>query len=845
MKILVDLQGCQSSSRYRGVGRYASELTKSLIRRDKQNDYTLLLNGALGFVDEIKSDFASLLPEKNILCWTQYTGISSSTNHKKEIFISEIIREAFIYQQNADLLFIPNFQEGWEDAAVTSIGRLQTLRKFATSLKIIATLHDVIPLLNEDEYLGLKSPIRPWYFEKLSYLHDTDLQLTDTYASQAEISAKLNLPSLHVVPCGINKKQFGYLSSDETKDILLRLSIPEKFILYTGGTNPHKNLINLYKAFSQLPQDIQDQYTLVVAGKKPVDIDNIINILSKLGISTKVYFTGYVSDTELRALYSSCELFVFPSYQEGFGMPPLEAMASGAVVIAADIPVMREIIGNEVDSYFDPFNVTSISEKITLAIRNETFRKLSKANAFKRAQIYTWDKSAEKFLGVISSIDTNHFSKRETLTANEILSAAIEEITNSNFTFTKNDFLHIALLLSKNIVPEHRNPKKYIDISAMIHDDSKTGIQRVVRAITTELTSLADNIEVIYSFPYDRTFRKAKKDATHFYCASESDEVVDFFPKDQLIYLDLHPLLAVSHRIINNDLKDRGVEVYYVVYDLIPLHKPDNFVAKLSLEFTEWAKTVSYANGIICISRSVADEYIAWIKSHAPSRKTELKVGYFHLGADIKNSLPTSGLPDDAKEILDYIDGKLNFIMVGTLEPRKGHIQIIKCFDELWSQGIDANLLIIGRQGWLSENLVNLINEHPELGKKLHWFNGISDEYLDELYKKSSCLIAASEAEGFGLPLIEAGMKGIAIIARNIPVFKEVAGENAFYFSGITPLQQSEEIKQWIDLWNRGMHPVSSGMKCLTWKESAEQFLNCLNNSVWYHTCKFDDGDLA
>jgi len=834
MKILIDLQGCQSSSRYRGVGRYASELTKSLIRLDNKHDYILLLNGALGFVDEIKSEFAGLIPEKNILCWVQYCGISSASNNKKEIFISEIIRE--------DLLFIPNFQEGWDDASVTSVGRL---KKFSTSLKIIATLHDVIPLLNEDEYIGLRSPIRPWYLEKLSYLNDTDFQLTDTFASKAEICSKLNLQSLHVVPCGINQQKFGFLSPDKIRLTLQRFNITKKFILYTGGTNPHKNLDNLYSAFSRLPKNIREEYFLIIAGKTPSNFENIILFLDKQGITKNVFFTGYVSDIELAALYSSCELFVFPSYQEGFGMPPLEAMASGAVVIAADIPVMREVIGDEVNSYFDPFNVSDIAQKIELALQDETFRALSKTNASKRAELYTWDKAAKKFLEIISSLDVNNFDVTTKLSSHDILVESIEVITHSKFNFSNNDLSKIALLLSKNILPSHRAPKIYIDISAMIHDDAKTGIQRVVRAISNELARLVDNVEVVYSYPYQRTFRQAKRKDSGYYYSSDSDDVVDFYPHDKLIYLDLHPSLAISHRVINNELKDRGVEVYYVVYDLIPLHKPDSFVAQLSLEFAEWAKTTSYANGVICISRSIADEYITWISRHAPTRKTSLKVGYFYLGADIKSSIPTLGKPDDAEKILNYIDGKLNFIMVGTLEPRKGHLQIIKCFDELWRQDVDANLLVVGRQGWLSDDLVVLIKEHPEFGKRLYWFNAISDEYLDALYKKSSCLIAASEAEGFGLPLIEAGMKGMAIIARDIPVFREVAGEHAFYFSGTTPLQQSKEIKQWINLWNDGTHPSSSGMKCLTWKESAEQFLNCLNSNVWYHMCKFDEGDLV
>jgi len=327
--------------------------------------------------------------------------------------------------------------------------------------------------------------------------------------------------------------------------------------------------------------------------------------------------------------------------------------------------------------------------------------------------------------------------------------------------------------------------------------------------------------------------------------STSNDELIDFYHGDKIVYLDLHPALAISHRNFNCQLKDRGVEVYYVIYDLIPIHKPESFVKELSDEFANWIVTTSYANGVICISQAVADEYIGWLSTHIPMRKTELKVGYFHLGADIKNSVPSNGKPKNADNILTSLHGQLNFIMVGTLEPRKGHLQMLSCFEELWSQGVEANLLIVGKKGWLSEELVERIKNHNQLGKRLYWFNGVSDEYLDALYKVSSCLIAASEAEGFGLPLIEAGMKGISIIARDIPVFREVAGEHAFYFKGLDAIEQSVEINQWIDLWHSGQHPVSTNMKCLTWQQSAEQFWDCLSSDVWYHTYKFNEGDLA
>jgi glycosyltransferase involved in cell wall biosynthesis len=123
------------------------------------------------------------------------------------------------------------------------------------------------------------------------------------------------------------------------------------------------------------------------------------------------------------------------------------------------------------------------------------------------------------------------------------------------------------------------------------------------------------------------------------------------------------------------------------------------------------------------------------------------------------------------------------------------------------------------------EDLVRRLSKHPMLGKRLFWLEGISDEYLEKAYAASACLIASSEAEGFGLPLVEAARKGLPIIARDIPVFREVAGDYAFYFSGMSPENLAQAVRVWLDLSSRGQAPSSKDMPWLTWKESTAQLL--------------------
>ena len=174
--------------------------------------------------------------------------------------------------------------------------------------------------------------------------------------------------------------------------------------------------------------------------------------------------------------------------------------------------------------------------------------------------------------------------------------------------------------------------------------------------------------------------------------------------------------------------------------------------------------------------------------------------------------------------------------MVGTLEPRKGYRLILDAFSQLWATNENVNLLIVGKIGWNTDEVADIIAQHPELNKKLFWLKGISDEYLEKIYAASTCLIAASEGEGFGLPIIEAAQHGISLMLRDIPVFREVAGDSAFYFGPLTDThtrQQAaqntaESVKTWLSLYQQQRQPLSSGLRYNTWQQSVEQLKQSL-----------------
>jgi glycosyltransferase involved in cell wall biosynthesis len=239
------------------------------------------------------------------------------------------------------------------------------------------------------------------------------------------------------------------------------------------------------------------------------------------------------------------------------------------------------------------------------------------------------------------------------------------------------------------------------------------------------------------------------------------------------------------------------------------------------------------ADTALCISQSVAIDLNEWVNNAKPERINPIRIDWFHLGADMDNSLPTRGLPEEVGATLSKLQQTPSFLMVGTIEPRKGYLQAIEAFTLLWEQGVEVNLVIVGKEGWQAlpdemrrtiPAIVNCLRTHPQLGKRLVWLEGISDEYLEKVYQNACCLLAASEGEGFGLPLIEAAQKGLPVLARDIPVFREVAGEHASYFHGDTPAGLGEAIKAWLANAQQHQQAVRQNpMPWLTWREATEQ----------------------
>jgi glycosyltransferase involved in cell wall biosynthesis len=396
----------------------------------------------------------------------------------------------------------------------------------------------------------------------------------------------------------------------------------------------------------------------------------------------------------------------------------------------------------------------------------------------------------------------------------------------------------LANSIDRSLLPKFYQKQLFVDISELCQRDARSGIQRVVRSILHHWLlnpPQGYRVEPVYATADAPRYFYARRFTLGFLgCPIDAlvDEPITYGPGDTFIGLDFQPSIVPSQAQSLTAMHRVGVGIQFVIYDMLLLGLPDCFPAHGGGLLTDWLNVVRRFDGILSISKAVQDDLSQWLDKNLPAVVHRPRLGWFHLGADILESVPSQGLADDMSAILSKLKQSPSFLMVGTLEPRKGHSQVLDAFERLWKAGERINLVIIGKQGWMVESLIDQLRTHPQRSVQLFWLEGVSDEALEEVYEASTCLIAASRGEGFGLPLIEAAQHRLPIIARDIPVFREVAGEHAYYFTGNTPEALGCSLSEWLQIYRAGMHPRSDQMPWLSWSESSDALWTAMQSQL-------------
>jgi glycosyltransferase involved in cell wall biosynthesis len=853
MRIVLDLQACQSAgSRFRGIGRYSRSLAEAMLRAGRGHAFRIVLNGGLpGTIEGVRAAFDGLLPQDDIVVWENpFPAVEHLAADPWRNRVAEVVREDFLCALQPDLVHVCSLFEGWDDGVATSIGRGSR-----PAPPTAVTLYDLIPLAMPQQYLQ-DPPTRHWYERKLEDLRRADLCLGISGFSRRQGMELLGLRGEAVANIsGACDPHFRVLPADSARDAAMRAryGLRRPFVMYTGGFDPRKNVDGLIRAYAALPDALRAAHQLLVVGAPPAPIAAELAAVARgCGLGPDdVRFAGFVPDPDLVALYNACALYVFPSRCEGFGLPALEAMACGAPVIGADDSSLPEVMGYP-DAMFDPLDDAAMTARIRRALEDPADRALLRAHGRERVGLFSWDATAARALDAMEAMHAANAGKAATATRARA-ERKDDDATRMATIATQSRALgrlvagrelppeaarRFAQVQSANHAPPARKPQLLVDVSNLAVRDAGTGIQRVVRNVLRELLAAPPAGFDVAPVAFDEAgvLHYARGLAHRLGGAAGApppDPVADPRQGDVFLGLDLSAHIVPGERAQFARWRDAGVRLYFVVYDLIPLLRPDVVDPAALPHFDRWYPAIGeLADGLCCISRAVVDELHAWCDQARPARERPLHIGHFHLGAEL-DAVPGGPGADDAGDVAAVADERPKFLMVGTLEPRKGHAQALDAFERLWAEGVDVELAIVGQPGWLMDAFAQRLRAHPEHGRRLQWFERASDADLLALYRGSAALLLASEAEGFGLPLIEAARHGLPLVARDLPVFREVAGAHATYFSGHAPQDLAAALRAWLAARRRGDVAQPAGMPWIDWRESARQLLACVLDGGW------------
>lgn len=356
-----------------GIGTYTYQLISNINNIDNINEYLLFLPQNTGL--ELKNNF-SIKP------------IEESTNSN---FWDEVNAPNILNNTDIELYHVPQNGVGLTE----NINCLKTI-----------TLHDIIPLRMpetvSDRYLNIFNNQLP------KIIANCDGIITVSEFSKDDIAKEFNFPKdkIFVTYLGaediykpLDKKSCKYFLKN-------KYNIDKNFLLYVGGYSPRKNIIGILEAFSLLDPKLRENLSVVITGKKGISYSIYMKRAEDLGIKNSVIFTDFIPLDHLPLFYNACEFLVYPSFYEGFGLPPLEAMACGTPVIASNVTSIPEICSGSA-LLVDPYNVDELSLSMSELLSDNKLRDSMIKYGLNNCLKYSWANTAKDTIAAYGNIIKN------------------------------------------------------------------------------------------------------------------------------------------------------------------------------------------------------------------------------------------------------------------------------------------------------------------------------------------------------------------------------------------------------------------------------------------------------
>jgi len=271
------------------------------------------------------------------------------------------------------------------------------------ALKNVVTIHDITTILYPETFN--KKDVLLWDFTIKAVLKKCDVFIADSYNTKQDCIKHLHIQedNIQVIPLAVDKIFKPIIVSEELKrEIAAKYGIEYPYILYVGTLEGRKNITTLINAYAKL-RKAGINHKLVIAGRKGWKYADIFTAIERNNLQNDIIFTGFVEREELPLLYNLADVFAYPSLYEGFGIPPLEAMACGTPVVVSNSSSLPEVVG-DAGILIDPYNVDELSSALLSIISDKTLQNELKIKGMNKAREFSWEKTAKETWSVYEQL---------------------------------------------------------------------------------------------------------------------------------------------------------------------------------------------------------------------------------------------------------------------------------------------------------------------------------------------------------------------------------------------------------------------------------------------------------
>lgn len=650
----------------------------------------------------------------------------------------------------------------------------------------------------------------------------------------------------------------------------------ETNILFVGRIAPNKCQEAILGSFACYLQQSQEPAHLFLIGN-PSGMecyqDRLQRYADSLGIREHVTFAGHATFPELLAYYRLADIFLCMSEHEGFCVPLVEAMYFGIPIVAYAAAAIPETLGGG-GILLPEKNPEIAAQAIRRIFADETLREKIRIGQKQQLEIFSYAAVASKMRKCLENIRSGNPVDAELEPRKESKNIVQETARTGNSECRLPDFEDIPINTSRRLLlrqyiksgilkpayhvlagvapgmaehirssinqiwsgirrhqhvsgpvgkpDENRMPTLLVDVTQTWYADVGTGIQRVVNQTVAQMRQQYQCLPIL-----DQDGRLVTGEC--FYArlegaAEKGKNLIRFIRGDKLLLLDSSWSYYRDFARFLRAARKAGVYTVAVIYDLVPIRYPEYTASPAFIDtFIKWHKLIlQEADAIACISCATAADVAAWCREQNVQRRQTLPIYTFRMGVE-----SWGGSAGARRSICNFVQGGRTFLMVGTVEPRKGHLVALAALRSLLRNGKNIRLLILGHNGWKNEDIRQEILS-PSLAHNVLWIQDAADEELVWSYRHADALLAASYAEGYGLPLLEALQEGLPVIASDIPIFREVTKNAADFF----PVGDSTALAACISAWlQTPHHPVAGSVRPATWRDAAEDLAGIFDKS--------------